>query len=1481
VLTVLLEIMPIGLLTTFQLAFLLSASAVLLLGMVAGLWITYGRGPRLNRAYKRFQQFLAERNWKEALAEARQIGTLGCLSPVWQVRARRAQGECHRLAGEMALSEKRFEEALEHFQTAARLLDTDEAAYRDQVVAEMLNELRRRFADGRPAPSTGPGQEKKVADEKGEAERLAIPELLSRISRIQSPCLEAIFWEALFHVREGRLDKGLTLLHEARSAESILDPPLYLGALLLRAGRTQEALRYLADANRIAPDCPFVPWQLGMAMVAAGGADNLAIRPLQKALGAKGLPAWIKAPQKIWQEAMPGPETSYVARLAAKFLYSCPVFGNDLAAMIRQAQMALAQAQYRLGHFEEAADLFASILQESPPTLSLLRGLGLALAKLERYDEAFKHLRAAQEWEFSREPKATADRGNSDNLTAGYLALCGAKGKPSRPEDKATNVMWALRLLGKFDVEGDAEWAQLNSAVFTEARLLGLSLPVQELVRWCNVLASVDASDATAATAYHELAKLSPEAVKPEHSWLYVRAAQQHGIQNEGDLVLFQRAFFDEDATRAFYEKRGWDFEEVEYLFLTRWASAPEDTNAMRSPDGTKLPDYLNRNLESFLLERSKRKEQAGLEVEALASVEVLLKLSPRSAAGHDRLACLNYRRGDLARAAQVLAAWHALSPEDHWPLLRLAIMEQKLGNSEASLKAIQQAMSLTNGPTRAAIAFLGGRLAMASRKLEQALQLFDQCLQDDPAHASALWCLAVVRYLLGDRTGLIGMAEQMSRPEINNSRVHYLAAIAHLSAGDYARAIQASQRAIKLIAEDGKGVQQMAAECRYVKGLAHWHQQDIPAASVELQKAMFQEPPAPSADHARALLGRIRFSRQAYDEAVDCWKAIANGKRQEWKLDETMRSTVFLAGLAALCNKKYESAANFFQEARHRDFLEPRLPALRIAALVRAARQLLSASRANGSLPGVPQADGSRSELEAAARFLGEAVQAGSQDATVAHMLGLAYKRQGNTRAARQALQSIARPDADTSFQMGILSLDENQLAQADQEFERAWQLKPDFFEAGRNLLFTRLSRGQIETALTILPRVIELTIDSYEQRLLSHLEIALRASRPANGAVPLHPGLADLTREGEEWFLKLAQSLGNLQTARGLLTTLSACRPKSAILRDALLEIVVIQGKQLLDRCEWAAAEKLLAPWLREREMAPLATQIGLLNLLGCCAALGQEFETARHFFSAAILLAATDARLHQNLALANEWQGQLALAGEAWNRYLELLDARIPAPPDSSEHAESLAFECLKRLATRYSEREQWSEALAYLERAQHLRPDDQETLERLFQLLNQLKRPEEARRALRQLQELRPNEPQLKLLELELIEVNSLDNVNRVVSGIERISDKHPKDEWVQNRTAVLLATIITYLEGLNRQVGAQKAKARARLRRLPKYKAKWPEMSEYLRELNSRSQKIRTVAARCLSLASLEYQRQMLNTLIQQINRELERGRAVV
>src|SRR5262249_32027937 len=143
-----------------------------------------------------------------------------------------------------------------------------------------------------------------------------------------------------------------------------------------------------------------------------------------------------------------------------------------------------AQGFYRIGNFQEAADLYNKLLQEAAPTLPVLRGLGLSLARLERYDQAFKHLRAAQELEQPR-----------DYLTAGYLALCGARGKPARPEDRPLNVQWAVRMVCKFNLPNDAEWAGLCSKVFAEARAVGLELAVEDQVQLCDLLASVGATD--------------------------------------------------------------------------------------------------------------------------------------------------------------------------------------------------------------------------------------------------------------------------------------------------------------------------------------------------------------------------------------------------------------------------------------------------------------------------------------------------------------------------------------------------------------------------------------------------------------------------------------------------------------------------------------------------------------------------------------------------------------------------------------------------------------------------------------------------------------------------------------------------------------------------------------------------------------------------------------------------------------------------
>src|SRR5207245_10093297 len=96
---------------------------------------------------------------------------------------------------------------------------------------------------------------------------------------------------------------------------------------------------------------------------------------------------------------------------------------------------------------------------------------------------------------------------------------------------------------------------------------------------------------------------------------------------------------------------------------------------------------------ERHLLDRSQQLEVAGNKDAALATAEFLVKLAPRSTAAHDRLAQLQYRAGNRARAAELLAAWHELEPGNHLPLVRRAVVEQQLGNAEARSQAIGQAL--------------------------------------------------------------------------------------------------------------------------------------------------------------------------------------------------------------------------------------------------------------------------------------------------------------------------------------------------------------------------------------------------------------------------------------------------------------------------------------------------------------------------------------------------------------------------------------------------------------------------------------------------------------------------------------------------------------------------------------------------------------------------------------------------------------------
>ncbi len=891
------------------------------LALLAGLYLFVGPGPVRSRAYNRARRALEQGDWQDALTTVESLRN-DRLAPAWKDRLRILAGESRQAATDASLKGKEYEDALQHSLKAAALLAAPEADARAKVIDAMLAETRRQFAAGPDAND-------------------AVLQLAGRVLALQSPCPEARFWQGLCFYRRGEVDTALAALTSAleQGGKQAIDPALYLGAVLHRAGRPQEALRYLGEANRIDAGCPFVTWQMGVSLVASNGDSGLALRALQRALGPRGLPLWLPAPQRAWVEAFPEGR-SYVRRLATKNPYVCPVLGGDLNAIVLEGQFALAQAHYRQGSFQESADLFNKLLQETAPTVTLLRGLGLSLARLQRYDQAYKHLRAALEQEQPKDP-----------FTAAYLALCGAMGRPTQPEDKPRNVAWAVRLLARHAQPGNAEYAGVLSTVHAEARALQVPLSVEDQTQLCDVLASVSAVDAQSAQAYNHLAAAFPDAVKPVYAWLYTHAATVHDLRGERDLDLFARTFRDPEPAREYFAQRQWNFDDAQYTYLKRGAAMM----AGAFPEALG-PEYPPRG-EAFLLARSRAEEEAGRKDAALECVDVLLRLAPPSLVGHDRLACLHYRRGDMDRAAALLAGWHRLNPVDHWPLVRQAIIEQQRGNAAARAEAIDRALGLTQGRQKAAVAFLGGRLSLRAafgrenppkevheknadaappdpEALAHAAGLFQECLSHDPDHIDALWCLAAVRSASGDRHGLAAQAPAMDRPAVTDARFHYLGAVCHLAARDYAKTLELGRRA-------AAGDAALTVECHYVMAWAHLHLQNGDAARQSLVKAAAADK-SPSAAYAKALLGREAFDRSAYDEAVRWWNQVEPRRRAEWKLDEPLRQTVLLAGLTAFEKGKYELAAERIREAGRLGLRDRRLGSLLTLALVKAGQRLL-----------------------------------------------------------------------------------------------------------------------------------------------------------------------------------------------------------------------------------------------------------------------------------------------------------------------------------------------------------------------------------------------------------------------------------------------------------------------------------------------------------------------------------------------------------
>ncbi|MFL5341273.1 MAG: tetratricopeptide repeat protein [Gemmataceae bacterium] len=1361
-----------------------------------GVWRVYGTGPRRHRVYKHVRELLHKGDWKGAKAGIDELRTLGTNAPEWAGRITNLEGEALRAAGDAALAERNFEEALEHHVAAAKLLGTSDNEARGRVIEGMLAELRQRFAAG--------------ADEKA-------VKLAQRVLQLQSPCPEAAFWLGLLGIRQNRPEQAQQMLRVAAEGadKRNVDAPLYLGMLLVREGKPKEGLRYLGEANKAAPNSPLVGWQLGTGLLASGGDPALATRALQKATGPDGLAKFTANPQTFWKDVLP--EESYVGRLSAQAEYVCPILGGNIAGMARQAKLALGQAYFRQDRAIEAVGVFRELVNESEPSPGVLRSLGIALAKLEHFDDAYAHLKSAYEQETTKNP-----------LTACHLAYCAARAKPNREEDRPANVRWAVRLLIDLPIPVEPEPARMVAFVFGEARKLGIAIPAEDMLRLCNTLLALNAIDATAAGAIEQLAATMPEAVRPPHAFLYGQAALQ-GFRGERDVELLATLFRNEAAARLFYQERGWDLAAVERLFLDRWAESHTGF-----PDAFG-PDYPAR-CEKELLERAKQQDAASDPDGAKATIDLLRRLIPPSAANLDQLAKLAWHRGELDEAVRLLTEWANQFPDLPTPRLRLAMVEQQRGNGDATSQQIRAAMERSTGTDRAKIAFIGAKLALKGIRPDEAVTLLDECLRDNPQHPDALWLRTALRWHAGGRAALATFAGAMPADSAD-PRLAFLAAVCQAEAGDLDGARESARRVA--------AAQGWQADGHHLLGVILARRGEWPAAAERFEAAA-QAGDGPLADHAKALLGRAKIEQQAFVESARLWHSLSPEKRQAWDINAALPGLTFLAGVQALRAGDAQAAAEWLTCARELKVNDPRLGTLQERAVIQAARQLFDGDpKANfdSVLPLLDRASKSRSPQQLLAALL----------------LSRIHRRHNRIPEAREALRRPGAMPVPVLLELGVVSAMDRQLSQAEEVFARVRQLEPDNPTANVNLFWARLSLGNPAGAQELLPGLIEHTADAEQRNLFQYFQALLKGGQVA-------PAFAGMTAEEEQRTIAALFGIARLEVAVPLLCLFAPARPQSKEAREAQTLGMLRLGKQRFDRGDWLGAERWLSPLAKARPTAAVR------NLLGLVACLTQDFNTGILHLQEAQRLAGDDPRIHQNLAIAFSWQGDFTEADLCWGRYLGTMGTKLPRPPGYFDYHERLRFQVLKHLGNQHYEGERWTHALAYIEEAHRMRPENLDLTERLFLLQVQAGQRDEARKTLNELRHQKPKNPTYELYELDLIEIRSSEDLEQLLDVLGRVVDTYPDDKTAQEKAVV---RTIPALQHRADQLTKAMRDIREDLRRLFEDSPGWYDALRDLRAVKRDLRRLRQVTRYCASLPVGDAHRRRLDTLTEELERKIE------
>jgi hypothetical protein len=124
------------------------------------------------------------------------------------------------------------------------------------------------------------------------------------------------------------------------------------------------------------------------------------------------------------------------------------------------------------------------------------------------------------------------------------------------------------------------------------------------------------------------------------------------------------------------------------------------------------------------------------------------------------------------------------------------------------------------------------------------------------------------------------------------------------------------------------------------------------------------------------------------------------------------------------------------------------------------------------------------------------------------------------------------------------------------------------------------------------------------------------------------------------------------------------------------------------------------------------------------------------------------------------------------------------------------------------------------------------------------------------------------------------VKGLNDIEKLLTDIERIRRRYPDDARVEERAVGMVGNVIPLMGNLCDQLTEQMGKVVDQIRNLPDFQINWSAVREVMRDLLKEFQKLRRITSKCLPLVNSDEHKRIIRDLMDHIDKKMEACRSM-